>query len=161
MKMEPIVSSETSAVRTQTPGNCPKRNKLHLECNLLYIYWDPLCFSVGVSYNKCSHHIRIMLCLHFLTCLFFIVHSPSLNSCKNVNRHWGMYFTFCGQGLIWVLSWHLPEGTEEEHKSTWVRITSLWAEIWTWDLLNAKLECCVLEHMVNGSELSSIHNCEV
>jgi len=31
MKMEPIVSTETSAIRTQTPGNYPKRNKLHLE----------------------------------------------------------------------------------------------------------------------------------
>ena len=31
MKMEPIVSSETSAIRTQTPGNYPKRNELHLE----------------------------------------------------------------------------------------------------------------------------------
>ena len=31
MKMEPIVSSETSAIRTQAPGNYPKRNKLHLE----------------------------------------------------------------------------------------------------------------------------------
>ena len=31
MKMEPIVSSETSAIRTQTPGNYPKRNKLNLE----------------------------------------------------------------------------------------------------------------------------------
>jgi len=31
MKMEPTVSSETSTIRTQTPGNCPKRNKLHLE----------------------------------------------------------------------------------------------------------------------------------
>jgi len=31
MKMEPIVSSETSAIRTQTPGKYPKRNKLHLE----------------------------------------------------------------------------------------------------------------------------------
>jgi len=30
MKMEPIVSSETSAVRTQTPGNYPKRNNLRL-----------------------------------------------------------------------------------------------------------------------------------
>ena len=28
MKMEPIVSSETSAIRTQTPGNYPKRNNL-------------------------------------------------------------------------------------------------------------------------------------
>ena len=33
MKMEPIVSSETSAIRTQTPGNYPKRNNLYL-----YIY---------------------------------------------------------------------------------------------------------------------------
>jgi len=31
MKMEPIASSETSAIRTQTPGNYPKRNKLHSE----------------------------------------------------------------------------------------------------------------------------------
>jgi len=31
MKMEPIVSSETSAIRTQTSGNYPKRNNLHLE----------------------------------------------------------------------------------------------------------------------------------
>jgi len=31
MKVEPIVSSETSSIRTQTPGNYPKRNKLHLE----------------------------------------------------------------------------------------------------------------------------------
>ena len=31
MKMEPIVSSETSAIRTQTPGNYPKRNNLHVE----------------------------------------------------------------------------------------------------------------------------------
>jgi len=31
MKMEPIMSAETSAIRNQTPGNYPKRNKLHLE----------------------------------------------------------------------------------------------------------------------------------
>jgi len=30
MKMEPIVSSETSAIRTQTPGNYPKRNNLQM-----------------------------------------------------------------------------------------------------------------------------------
>ena len=30
MKREPIVSSETSAIRTQTPGNYPKRNKLQI-----------------------------------------------------------------------------------------------------------------------------------
>ena len=29
--MEPKVSSETSEIRTQTPGNYPKRNKLRIE----------------------------------------------------------------------------------------------------------------------------------
>jgi len=31
MKMEQIVSSETSAIKSQTPGNYPKRNKLQLQ----------------------------------------------------------------------------------------------------------------------------------
>ena len=31
MKMEPIRSSETSAIKTQTPGNYPKRNILQLK----------------------------------------------------------------------------------------------------------------------------------
>jgi hypothetical protein len=31
MKMEPIEGSETSAIRTKTPGNCPKENILHIE----------------------------------------------------------------------------------------------------------------------------------
>jgi len=34
MKMESIVSSETSALRTQTPGNYPKRNKLQWNTSL-------------------------------------------------------------------------------------------------------------------------------
>jgi len=31
MEVEQTVSSETSAIRTRTPGNYPKKNKLHLE----------------------------------------------------------------------------------------------------------------------------------
>jgi len=31
MKMELIEGSETSAIRTQTPGNYPKENMLHIE----------------------------------------------------------------------------------------------------------------------------------
>jgi len=46
--MEPTVSSETSAIRTQTPGNYPKRNKLRLEhgkslktrISLLFLSYD-------------------------------------------------------------------------------------------------------------------------
>jgi len=38
MKMEPIVSSETSAIRTQTPGNYPKRNKLRVYTCLTQLY---------------------------------------------------------------------------------------------------------------------------
>jgi len=43
--MEPIVSSETSAIRTQTPGNYPKRNKL----------------QTAVSFLRQPKHIKILL----------------------------------------------------------------------------------------------------
>jgi len=46
MKMEPIVSSETSAIRTQTPGNYPKRNNLQLEkCLLTCVINFQLCLG--------------------------------------------------------------------------------------------------------------------
>jgi len=43
MKMEPIVSSETSAIRTQMPGNYPKRNKLQTNTYLLTYLLTPWC----------------------------------------------------------------------------------------------------------------------
>ena len=46
MKMEPIVRSETSAIRTQTPGNYPKRNNLHLEHGESLRTRDFKCFNV-------------------------------------------------------------------------------------------------------------------
>jgi len=59
MKMEPTVSSETSAIRTQTPGNYPKRNKLYLEhgeslkTRILGIYLGWInCF-----WDKCICHV--------------------------------------------------------------------------------------------------------
>jgi len=57
MKMEPIVSSETSAIKSQTPGNYPKRNKLHLQHgeslrtkkikNIRELYRDLIDFKYG------------------------------------------------------------------------------------------------------------------
>jgi len=50
MKMEPIVSSETSAVRTQTPGNYPKRNKLYslIITTLVYKYVPSITMEVSI-----------------------------------------------------------------------------------------------------------------
>jgi len=49
MKMEPIMSSETSVIRTQTPGNYPKRNNLHFTVSLVsfstqFNFYEP-CYS--------------------------------------------------------------------------------------------------------------------
>ena len=54
MKMEPIVSSETSAIRTQTPGNYPKRNKLLLN------FISNICFRKFLIYetNMCTSDIH-------------------------------------------------------------------------------------------------------
>jgi len=45
MKMEPIVSSETSAIRTKTPENYPKRNNLQIESPIRFI----ISYGIGVS----------------------------------------------------------------------------------------------------------------
>ena len=49
MKMEPTVSSETSAIRTQTPGNCPKRNKLQFNSYLQ----TRCCGSISCCVGMC------------------------------------------------------------------------------------------------------------
>ena len=55
MKMEPIVSSETSAIKSQTPGNYPKRNKLHLQHgeSLRTTYVNIIAIEV------CNHCVRM------------------------------------------------------------------------------------------------------
>jgi len=61
MKMEPIVSSETSAIRTKVPGNYPKRNKLQFLGNLFdqsnYFCFIPWYWNVTADYN---HYTNIM-----------------------------------------------------------------------------------------------------
>jgi len=67
MKMEPIVSSETSAIRTQTPGNYPKRNNLHLEHGeslrtrwyILSVFFSSKCslFHNSNLFGSCFIHI--------------------------------------------------------------------------------------------------------
>jgi len=54
MKMEPIVSSETSAIRTQTPGNYPKRNKLQRRSYFIFylIFIINLYIIIHISYDK-------------------------------------------------------------------------------------------------------------
>ena len=46
MKMESIVSSETSAIRTQTPGNYPKRNNLHGIYSPFLFLQNAVCFII-------------------------------------------------------------------------------------------------------------------
>jgi len=63
MQLEPIVSSETSATKSQTPGNYPKRNKLQY-----YVTWKR-------NNLKCPHAIESQLIFInvkfvFVTCLF-------------------------------------------------------------------------------------------
>jgi len=56
MKMEPTVNSETSAIRTQTPGNYPKRNKLLLEHgeSLKTSYRDFMFFVPCIVIQLCN-----------------------------------------------------------------------------------------------------------
>ena len=79
MKMEPIRSSETSAIKTQTPGNYPKRNILQLKqgeslkTRLIMIVYSEYAFSL--SYWGCMH----MCCVVFWLWPVSLYHSfPAL-----------------------------------------------------------------------------------
>ena len=67
MKMEPLEGSETSASRTQTPGNYPKENMLYIDnvfndcltlllrkllsqfyCKAKFVMWDPTKKNVNI-----------------------------------------------------------------------------------------------------------------
>ena len=54
MKMEPIVSSETSVIRTQTAGNYPKRNKLQDFCNSQKFLTAPMAHPTYYSVTTLS-----------------------------------------------------------------------------------------------------------
>ena len=65
MKMKPKVSSETSAIRTQTPGNYPKRNKLHLEhgeslktIDIKFVFYSSTIFVMSVCLSVRMEQIR-------------------------------------------------------------------------------------------------------
>ena len=57
MKMEPIVSSETSAIRTQTPGNYPKRNNLRSLFSLPFTFFDHLSLFIYHSYYNVGYAV--------------------------------------------------------------------------------------------------------
>jgi len=64
MKMEPIVSSETSAIRTQTPGNYPKRNKLEITYLLTYSImlspsWEANWFAASQEIPRISRNPKV------------------------------------------------------------------------------------------------------
>jgi len=65
MKMEPIVSSETSAIRTQTPGNYPKRNNLLLQI----CYKTSYKLSIGWACWNVAHTSYKFLSYSSSTCL--------------------------------------------------------------------------------------------
>ena len=72
MKMEPIVSSETSAIRTQTPGNYPKRNNLqsgfsYTQCEFqqasfipLYDGWYKQFSCLSLALRRFSAAVRVL-----------------------------------------------------------------------------------------------------
>ena len=59
MKMEPIVSSETSAIRTQTPGNYPKRNKLQPIFCVLVLIQAVICTTAECSVGCISCGVNV------------------------------------------------------------------------------------------------------
>jgi len=88
MKMEPIVSSETSAIKSQTPGNYPKRNKLRsvLSSNLSFILTSLHCLLLSSLTFPCLFDSNT---LYILLLSFFSVFNPLSESfhTQNLMKH--------------------------------------------------------------------------
>ena len=92
--MEPTVSSETSAIRTQTPGNYPKRNKLqfintyetrykHLKDRPDDCYWPPdLCQHVYLAAQNSPLHSTNILFAMLVKYMLMNLHFPLASSMK-------------------------------------------------------------------------------
>jgi len=91
MKMEPTVSSETSAVRTQAPGNYPKRNKLHLEhgeslktSNFYYLsFFSP--HGACLEYSEIQFYVN-----HEGISNFILYTSYNCNEISTSSRSWNL-----------------------------------------------------------------------
>jgi hypothetical protein len=71
-----------------------------------------------------------------------------------IDEWWtGNYFKGSSHGLIKVLSWHLPRGTEETVKKPPIRIAYDLANIWTRHLPNTSTQICsvLFNHAVSWS----------
>ena len=73
MKMEPIEGSETSALRTKTPWNCPKEDTLHIEHgeslkSSTSTFTHLITFSV-----TCSLHTQVKAMLVLLVLVLVLV----------------------------------------------------------------------------------------
>jgi len=64
MNMEPTMSSETSAIRTQAPGNYPNRNKLRTK-NYFIIQTQIIRCVAGPSQTSATINV-CFLCVFFL-----------------------------------------------------------------------------------------------
>jgi len=82
MKMEPTVSSEMSAIRTQTPGNYPKRNKLQTTVYNQTFLVSHKCTVWAVMTMGQSSHFKTVICK------------------KKFPNCWEAAFIMSGRGLI-------------------------------------------------------------
>jgi len=94
MKMEPIVSSETSAIRTQTPGNYPKRNKLHVILHYIIHLWRKWHFCSTYYHTLLQDRVSLLLFRpqKSLSTIFFVT------GCNKLKKS--------GGGAPLITQWH-------------------------------------------------------
>ena len=109
--MEPIVSSETSATKSQTPGNYPKRNKLQV--NLAYSSAN-LRTLILATFNV-VWSIRILFCVFrtfWITLLYLLLFSCILLCClcSCLYNQWVSILIITNFIIIIIIIYHLYGG---------------------------------------------------
>jgi len=109
MKMEPIVSSETSAIRTQTPGNYPKRNKLQEVWSSLRVLRNETHIDSVQNtskWNECSEILGFSF-VKYMYRVFRILHNKEHFRRNNYASQWRIYSELRGSKCAAKLG-HIP-----------------------------------------------------
>jgi hypothetical protein len=130
--------------------------------------WLSLHVSIGPAYHPIHSSLYLfsllfllILCLSLLSCpsiflwahlICFLLHSLSylmmlsvaiimqhqMMRCFKNNWYQGMWYEVNMLNVTYYSAWHFLERNKEDYL---LRISSLWAEIWPWQLRNMKQQC--------------------
>ena len=128
--MEPMVSSETSATKSQPPGNYPKRNKLQNRCYLLFYYtYDILNMFRALLFPSSGDHdysAITTLAVRLLGCTWLEIR------CRQTGQVSGLQAIICSPETYPAYLYLTSNQQQPKNRTAHVVISTIVVSSWWW-----------------------------